>query len=591
MRRTRLTVVAIATAALALGACNSSGSNTPAATSSGTGGGQTNAAPAQNDGVGKVFNASTTKGGTLRMAVSEDWDSVDPGDTYYGMSWNLLRNYARTLVVFKSGPGAGSTTLVPDLATSLGVPSDDAKTWTYTLRDGLKYEDGTPITSKDVKYAVARQLDKDTFPNGPTYFNDLLADVPEGYSVYDDKDMAKLASVETPDDKTIVFHLKQSFSGMDYLAQLPATAPVPQAKDTGTKYKEKVVSSGPYKFTTYEAKKRYVLSRNENYDPATDPDSGRLALPDSIEIALGVNAADIDNQLIAGTLDVDVAGSGVQAETQARILADPALLARTDNAAIARTWFTVLNPDVAPFDNIECRKAVLYAYDKEGYQRAYGGKTGGDIATSLMPPMIPGHVDIDLYDFKANPTGDEAKAKAALTACGKPDGFETTMSFRADRPKEQAMAESIQQSLGKVGIKVNLKGFPSGDYFKLYAGKPDFTKSQGIGIMAYGWGADWPDGYGFLSQIVDSRTIRPAGNTNLGIKIPAVDEAIDKALVTTDAAARDALWGSVDKLVMENASVLPGVWSKGLLYRPANLTNVFVSDAFGMYDYTTLGVK
>ncbi len=582
MRTRSIALAGVCAAALSISACSGGGGSTSTGGSSGGTG-----AAAANAGVGKVYNASDAKGGTIRFAISEDWDSVDPGDTYYGLSWNFLRNYGRTLITFKSSPDGPK--LVPDLATSLGKPSDNATTWTYTLRDGLKFEDGTPITSKDVKYAVARQLDKTTFPNGPTYFNDLLKDVPKDYSVYKTKDLAALKSIETPDDKTIVFKLAKPFAGFDYIAQLPATVPVPQAKDSGTKYKEKVVSSGPYKFESYEAKKRYVLVKNDNYDAKSDPESGRKQLADKLTVDLGVNTADIDQQLQAGTLDVDLAGSGVQAQTQAKILASPDLKANTDLAAVARTWFAVIPSDVPPMDNIDCRKAVLYAVSVEGYQRAYGGATGGDIATSLLPPMIPGHVDYDPYGKKAAPQGDPAKAKEALTKCGKPAGFETNIAFRIDRPKEKATAESMQQSLAAAGIKATLKGYPTGDYFKLYAGKPDFVKTNNLGILVYGWQADWPDGYGFLQQIVDSRTIRPAGNTNLGIKIPAVDQLLDKALVTTDEAGRNTIWGDIDKAVMDNASVIPGVWAKGLVYRPPYLTNVFVNPAWGQYDYATLG--
>jgi peptide/nickel transport system substrate-binding protein len=595
MKNTRLMAVAAAAVlAVGLSACGGSASNGTGDTNStgGTGGnGGSSAAPAADAAIGKIYNPSTTKGGTLRFGMAGDWDSIDPGDTYYGLSWNFLRNYARTLVVFKAGPGEEGAKLVPDLATSLGKASDDNKTWTYTLRDGIKFEDGTPITSKDIKYAVARQLDKDTFPNGPTYFNDFLADIPEGYSVYKNKNLDDLKSIETPDDKTIVFKLKTGFSGFDYFAQLPATAPVPQAKDTGTKYKEKVVSSGPYKFVSYAQGKNMELDRNPNYDAATDPESGRLALPDKLTVELGLNAADVDNRLQSGGLDVDIAGTGVQAESQGKILADPTLKAKTDNAAAARTWFSVLNSDVAPLDNVECRKAVVLAYDKTGYQRAYGGNTGGAIATSLMPPNVPGHADFDLYDFKAKPQGDPDAAKAALTKCGQPNGFETNISYRAERPKEKATAESLQQSLAKVGIKLNIKAYPTADYTKLYAGKPDYAKANKLGIIVYGWGADWPDGFGFLSQIVDSRVIRPSGNTNLGIKVPAVDKGIDEAMAESDITKRETIWGNVDKSVMEAAAVIPGVWAKGLLFRPDTITNVFVNNGFTMYDYAAMGVK
>ena len=581
MTQKRMMTVAVgAVLAMGMSACGGGGTST-----SGTGTG----ASAQNAAIDKVFNPSTVKGGTLRFGMPGDWDSVDPGDTYYGLSWNFLRNYARTLTVFKAGPGA--PTVVPDLAETLGVPSDGAKTWTYKLRDGLKFEDGTTITSADVKYGVARQLDKDTFPNGPTYFNDFLKDVPKGYSVYKDKNLDNLKSIETPDAKTIVFRLKSSFSGFDYFAQLPATAPVPAAKDTGAKYKQHVVSSGPYMFDTVALGKKYTLKRNPSYDPKTDPESGRLALPDNMSVELGLNSPDIDNRLIAGDLDIDMQGTGVGAATQGKIIGNPALKAKSDNPATARTWFSVLNPDVAPLDNIDCRKAILLAYDKTGYQRAYGGATGGDIATSLMPPMVPGHKSMDLYEAKAKPQGDITAAKAALAKCGQPDGFATNISYRSDRPKEKATAESMQQSVAKAGIQLTIKPFPTGDYFKLYAGKPDFAKANKLGIMVYGWGADWPDGFGFLSQIVDSRTIRPAGNTNLGIKIPAVDAEIDKALATTDLTARNAIWGNIDEMVIKNASIVLGVWNRGLFYRPETLTNVSVSPAFGMYDYATVGTS
>ena len=404
-----------------------------------------------NAGVDKVFNPSDEKGGTLTFANPGDWDSLDPADTYYAYSWNFIRNYGRSLVVFKAAPGAEGAKLVPDLAEALGVPSDDAKTWTYKIRAGIKFEDGTPVTSKDVKYGVLRSLDKDIFPNGPTYFNDFLALAKDYKGPYKSKGVDTKA-IETPDDQTIVFHLNQPFSGMDYFAQLPATIPVPEAKDTGAKYKEHVISTGPYMFETNNLGKDFTLVRNANYDAATDPESGRKALPDQMKVQLNVNADDIDNRLQSGDLDIDIAGSGLQPAAQGKVLADEAAKAKSDAALVARTWYTQLNTDVAPLDNIECRKAVLYAADKSGYQRAYGGQTGGEIATSLLPPLVPGATPIDLYDAKTTPGGDVAKAKAALQACGQPNGFATNISYRTERPKEKATAEALQQSLAKVGI-------------------------------------------------------------------------------------------------------------------------------------------
>ncbi|MDT7712212.1 MAG: peptide/nickel transport system substrate-binding protein [Pseudonocardiales bacterium] len=556
---------------LVLAGCG--GPGTGGATSGGTAGG--------------IHNPSDARGGTLRYANSSDWDSLDPADTYYAYTWNFARNYGRALVMFKSAPGQQGATLVPDLAESLGRSSDDAKTWTYTLRPGVKFEDGTPVTSKDVKYAVERSLDKTTFPNGPTYLNDVLDR--QGYtSPYADPDPNRLGlrAVETPDDRTIIFHLRKAFSGFDYLVQSPATIPVPRAKDTGSKYQEHVVSTGPYLFQTNELGKRFTMVRNPQWDPATDPN--RRPLPDRITVDLNVNADDLDNRLISGALDVSIVG-GVAPPAQARILADPGLRAHTDSPLSAFLSYAALNSDVAPLDNIHCRKAVLYAADRIGYQRAFGGATGGEIATNMLPPVIPGAQRFDLYPSPKH-TGDIAKARDELAQCGRPGGFTTGISYRAEELSNKAVAEALQQSLARAGITLEIKPYPLSDYLRLYAGKPDYAKPNNLGLILYGWGADWPEGYGFLSQLVDSRVIRATGgNTNLGIKDPAIDHMLDQALVTTDTAAREQIWVGIDRKVMENAFVLPGIWGKGLLYRPPNLTNAFITDGFQMYDYLALG--
>jgi peptide/nickel transport system substrate-binding protein len=581
----RVTAIAAGVAlALSLSACGSGGSD-------GDGGGE-NSTPTFNAGVDKVYNESDTKGGTLKMANDADFDSLDPGDTYYGYSWNFIRNYTRSLVTFKSAPGAKSNELVPDLAQDLGQPSADAKTWTFKLRPGIKYEDGTEVTSTDVKYAVARSLDKDVLVNGPTYFNDFL-DLKGYKGPYKDHDktMKNFTAVETPDKQTIVFHLIKPFSGFNYLAMLPATAPVPPDKDNGTKYKEHVISTGPYMFKTNELEKRFTLVRNKYYDPKSDPDTGRKALPDEIDVDLNVNQEDIDQRLLSGDLDVAISGLGVSAETRAQLLQDPDQKKFSDTAEQARLWFTSFDNNVKPFDNIHCRKAVMYAVDHEGYLRAYGGSSGGKIATNLMPPLVPGYKKIDLYDWDKHPNGDPDKAKQELAACGQPNGFSTNISYRAERDQEKATAESLQQSLDKVGIKTELKPYPQDDYGKIYAGNVSYSKNNKLGLRVYGWGADWNDGFGFLSQIVDSRAIRPAGNTNFNVKDPDVDALLDKALKTIDDKERNAIWPEIDQKVMEGAYYLPGVDAKQLLYRPERLTNVFISDAYNMYDYTTIGVK
>ncbi|GAB2680653.1 ABC transporter substrate-binding protein [Kribbella swartbergensis] len=544
-----------------------------------------------NAALAHVVTPSDKKGGTIKMANSDDWDTLDPGETYYSFAWNFARVYGRSLLMFKAAPGKEANELVPDLAESTGVPTDGGKSWTYKIRKGVKFEDGTEVKAKDVKYAVLRSTDKETFPNGPAYFEAML-DLPAGYrGPYKSKGVDTNSAISTPDDYTIVFHLKEAFGGFDYLAQLPQTMPVPEAKDTGAKYREHVISTGPYKFETVDIGRQYTLVRNDQWDPATDPN--RKALPDRYEIALKANADDIDSRVISGDLHVDVAGTGVQPASLSRVLNDPNLKKTADNPTIARLWYTSVNPTVKPLDNIECRKAIQYAMDKTAYQAAYGGPfSGGELATTLLPPLIPGYQKFDLYPAGPDNKGDLGKAKDHLTNCGHPNGFATNMAYRADRPREKATAEAFQQALARVGIKLTLKGYPAGDYFSQYAGHPGFVVKNNLGLSTNGWGADWPDGFGFLSQIVDSRVIRSTGgSSNTSVRIPEVDKMLDAAVAETDSHKREAMWSQIDKRVMEEAVIYPGMYAKSLLVRPKGLTNVFVSDAFNMYDYLAMGVK
>jgi peptide/nickel transport system substrate-binding protein len=580
-KKTGLVLVATA-AALVLSACGSGG-----------GGGGEGAPKISNAALGKVYQPSDQKGGTLKFGLAGEWgDTVDPGETYYGYSWDMLRNYARQLVMFKTEPGKAGVELTPDLATDLGKSSDGGKTWTYTLKDGLKYEDGKPITSADIKYAVERSTDKKTFPNGPAYFDSML-NWPKGWDgPYRSKGMNTDSAIETPDAKTVVFHLKQPFAGFDYLAQLPQTSPVPQAKDTGAKYKNHVISSGPYMFKgNYDPTTGFTLVRNPNWDPSSDPN--RKALPDQMTVKLNMQPDDVDNQIIAGTLDVDIAGTGVQPAALTKVLQTPSLQKRADNPTLARLWYTSINPTVKPLDNIECRKAVMYGMSPRSYQNAYGGKyAGGEIATTILPPPIPGYEGFDLYGQKSHPDGQVDKAKAALKACGQPNGFTTTMAYRDDRPKEKATAEAFQQALGKVGIKVNVKALPGGDYFSTGCGLPSYVVKNDLGLCTNGWGADWNDGFGFLSQIVDSRVIRPTGgSSNTSVRIPEVDKMLDQASVEQNTDKRNQMWGQIDRRVMQEAVIYPGVYAKAVLLRSKNTTNVFVNEAFGYYDYTAMGVK
>ena len=220
----------------------------------------------------------------------------------------------------------------------------------------------------------------------------------------------------------------------------------------------------------------------------------------------------------------------------------------------------------------------MYGMDHTGYQTAFGGAfAGGDLATTVMPPVIPGYQAFDLYPNGEDNKGDVEAAKQALTKCGQPNGFATNFAYRAERPREKATAEAFQQALSRVGIKLTLKPYPQGDYFSAYAGNPPFVVKNNLGLVANGWGADWNDGFGFLSQIVDSRVIRPTGgssNTSVPDSRGGQDARLRPAGTGRGEAQPDV---GRDRQAGDGGSChLPGVYAKSLLLRPKNATNLFV---------------
>ncbi len=569
-----------AAAALILAACGSSSTKT--STSSGS----------FNSAVTGVVSPSTHKGGTLTFGNSSTPDSTDPGNTYYAFMWNFVRLYTMPLMTYKSCPGACGLQVVPDLATAPGVAGDHGLTWTYHIKPNVKFEDGTTVTSADVKYAVERTYDRTVLPNGPSYFPVLLTDPKyPGPFKNRSKNMMGLTAITTPDPTTIVFHLQHPFADFNYVAAIPQTAPVPPSKDTGTKYQLHPMSTGPYKFASYQLNKQITLVPNTNWNPATDPNAKQLA--SKVVVNLNMNANDIDNRLIHGDLTVDMPGTGVQAAARARILSSSSLKAQSDDPISGFLWFAYINTKVAPLNNVHCRMAIEYAANKTNLQTAYGGPfAGGAVASTVAPPNVLGYKKFDLYEATSKPGGDVAKAKSELTACGQPSGFTTGVAYRSDRPKEVSAAQALQAALAPAGIHVTLHGYPAGTYYSDFAGVPKYVHAHKLGILFGGWAADWPDGYGFFDEITNGNAIVPAGNTNISeLNDPVVNKLLEQMAGTQNATARNAFTSKIDLQVMKDAVILPEVYAKSLLYRSPALSNVYVQTYYGMYNYAALGLK
>ncbi|BCL27548.1 ABC transporter substrate-binding protein [Streptomyces aurantiacus] len=586
-RKQALAAAAVVAALLSTAACGGGNDD--------DGGGSKSGAAGFNAANNKVAQADLAKkGGTLKYAGAQDADSWDTTRGYYGFMWNFSRYYSRQLVTNATEPGAKGAEVTPDLATSTAKISDDGKTYTYTLRDGSTWEDGKPITSKDVKYGIERVWAQDVLSGGPIYLQQVLDPKKTYKGPYKDKSADKLGlkAIETPDDKTIVFKLPAANSDFEEMLALTSASPVRQDKDTKSKYGLKPFSSGPYKFESYTPNKAMTLVRNPEWKQSSDP--VRKAYPDKVTVNFFTNANDMDQRLIKGDYDLDIGQTGLS--PQGRTTALKQHKANLDNPVSGYIRYAVFPQSVKPFDNEHCRKAVIYGADHESLQTARGGPVaGGDIGTNMLPPSVPGAEGQDYDPYKSattNKNGNVAKAKEELKACGQPNGFKTTIAVRNNKPVEVATAESLQASLKKVGIDVEIDQFDGAQTTGII-GAPANVKKKNYGIIIMGWGPDFPSVQGYGLPLWSGDYILESGNNNFAlIDDKTIDGLFDSYTKELDDAKKADISKEINHKVSEGGYYLPFVFEKFINWRSSRLANVYTSDGYsGMYDFVNLGLK
>ncbi|MFJ4984856.1 ABC transporter substrate-binding protein [Streptomyces sp. NPDC088732] len=533
-----------------------------------------------------AVSPSSARGGTLRLVSAYAPDSLDPARTYSPLVWNLGRLYLRKLVDFAPQPGAAGTGLAPDLATSTGRISDGGRTYTYTLKEGIAFEDGTPITSEDVKYGIERTFATDLYTSGPTHLRDLLDQGQDYPGPYKDTDPDRLGlkSVDTPDDRTIVFHLDAPFADFPYVLALPMSSPVPRAKDTKADYEKRPVASGPYRIASYDAAKGLELVRNDRWDASTD--SIRTALPDTVELTIVPDAAAVDAALLDGTADLDAAQTGVQEAARTKILADNTLKSRADLVTTGAVRYFSLQTAVPPFDDYRCRWAVQYATDRRALRAALGGEDSGDIAGGMLPPTVGGYDrHLDTYGTAAGGSYPE-QAKRFLGECGRAKGFSTVIAASGSDPRARKAAESLRDQLAKIGVKATVETPDPADYYPVLADQKQL-KAKGWGIALITWQSDWPSPAGFLRPL-----LLPGSPSNYAaLDDRELNSLMDEADGTTDRNAADNLWRTVDSTAQDRGTLLPFLYDRRLNYRSARLTNAYVHPALGGVDLQALGVR
>ena len=527
----------------------------------------------------KVGEGSTTKGGNINVLMSSDFQTLDPGNSNYVQTANVGQLYYRTLTMAKETSGQPPT-IVPDLATDLGTPSADGLTWTYHLKDGLKFEDGSPITSKDIKYGVERTYARDVFTQAPQELNSALAD--DSYKgPYTGGDFK---AIDTPDDKTVVFHLKQPFAEFPALVSRSNTAPVPAAKDTKLDYTNHPVSSGPYKIASYDRGRTMKLVRNDNWSPATDPN--RSALPDTFTFNLSTAQATISQQLLSDddptaiTLD---SNGALQASDVAK-LSDPTVKDRTAAGLLGCT--DVLNFNTQSIKDPVVRKALALAMDRSAIQLQYGGGRFGKLTQSYINDKQRGYVE---QHSDLDPTGAPKLAEAKKLLEGKDYPKKLVYGYADSTARYKNLGNVLQQNFKELGIDLELRPIPAPNYYTTLAGDqmPDIAR------------AGWCGG-------ADSGSVRFTIDPNVGPSLDGktygfsnisrfYDEKLSGEMYklrgeTGTSEELGKKWATVFDQVMQEYPLVPLVRSYTYSVVGSKVRNAQVGYFFGAIDLSAVGV-
>jgi peptide/nickel transport system substrate-binding protein len=579
----------VGTAAVVLVACGGGGSKSSGSSSGSprrTGGGSSPNATGYNAAFANVVNPSAKTGGTLNLISTADCDSWDPQRTYYGWCWNMQRLMTRSLLGYSVVNGTNFQ-LAPDLATDMGTHNANYTQWKYTLKPGLKFSTGAAITPMDVKYGIERLFATDVINGGPSsYFLNAIQHPADYKGPYKSGDLSSIVTTSN----TITFNLSTPYAQWPYLMAMAASAPVPYKTEGGpgyvqATYGKKPVASGPYMIQSYTPNTSVTFVRNPDWSQSTD--TIRHPLVDKVVLTVDSNPSDADAKLKAGQADAN-ASAAVTAGFQTQILTQPDLKKNADDPVSALTTYLSVMPSVIP--DVNCRQAIFYASNKAALLQAYGGAVAGQVAGSMTPPGINGNQPgSNPYPVGTDNTGDLSKAKAALTACGKPNGFSTKMAYPTPHEHEKAAFIAEQAALARVGINLTPATQDASSYYSTFIGSPANIRNQGLGIALAGWGADFPDPVGFWQSIANGNAIVPTGNTNYpSLNDPTVNQILDNG---PKGQSSTADWKNLDNQVMKNAVYMPIYWGKNLYYRNPAMTNVTCDNAlaFGIYDFVNAG--
>ena len=508
--------------------------------------------------VGVRGSQATHRGGTLTVEwLKEGFDTLDPALTGVTPSWDLASLLSDGLMSFPRTGGIEGSTLIPDLAGSMPVVSPDGKTYTFHLREGITYSDGSPVMAKDFRRAIERVLsvvepDGSTAPGVPYMSGILGADQCRPGHECNLSD-----GIETDDAaRTVTFHLTKPQPDFLYALALPFAVAVPA--DTPTKLEQNAIipTTGPYMVSKLTPGKEIVLTRNQYFHPWSARPDG---FADEIDLRLGDDTHQMVDDVLAGMADMTFWNLDPQ------VVAD-VLRNHSGNMVVTpapASWFMQLNTKLRPFDKVVVRRALNYAVDRQHVQRLIG--TADPVTCQVMPPNFPGYVPYCPYT-KAPGTvwsaADMSKAKHLVASSGTAGDRVTVWSTPILYPSVGAY---FTQLLTKLGYDAVQKNVDPNTYF------PKIFGSGEAQIAFIGWTTDYPQPSGFIGQLAACDVTA----TTTGFCEPAIDARIARAerLQLTDPAKSREAWASIEHDVMDQPPWVPLVsrsWTNAVSGRLGN---------------------
>jgi peptide/nickel transport system substrate-binding protein len=559
-------------------------------------GGDSGSGNGPSDQSSQTVSADVPKGGTVFSLEQSVTEHLDPQRMYVGRDLNNYGRLAyRSWVIMKVGETdpAKVTELVPDLATDTGQSNEDATQWSFTLKDGPKWQDGKPITCEDFKYGVSRTFATDVITGGPNYIIGYL-DVPEdadGTPVYKGpytgQGQDAFDKAVTCDGNTITYRFKKPWPDFPLaIAQLRSFDPYRQDQDKGDKSDLAVFSDGPYMLQgEWNEDSGGTFVRNPNWDPKED--TNRQANPDSFVFQVGIEAEVVIDRLIADQGD-DANAISTRNITPAQF---PQITGAVADRAVnfESPFSNYLLPNFNRITNLKVRQALAMATDRAAYAAALGGDHSSKPSQSIVNPTTPGYVANEAFSADGKP--DIEGAKQLLQDSGETLPYPIKLTYPIGSDASEKAFAALKASYDEAGFEVTLDGLdPSGPYYDTIQ-KPGSDSD----LIWGGWGADWPSVSTVIPPLFDSRinlTKASNGQDYGNYKSDAVNAAMDAASAETDLDKANLQWADIDKMLSDDVAYIPLDVTQFYFLHGSNIANyVNAASTNGYPDLGAIAVK